>query len=333
MSVPVVDLGALSPVERAALAAQLQRESMRDKGYTATPLGEDVAAFLAAKRQRFSENTLKAYESSLDKLARHFADLRLEDFEPPIGTERITEYLDRHWGTAKGSTYNMHRSATSTFFEFWQVRGRLHGDPMRGIDRARKEQLYREIFSDDERLAIIATASLRDRIALRLLFDYGLRRGALKAVQFRHFDHQRRWLTIFTKGAKVRQLRIPDTDLWMELERHILEAGAQGEHFLMCVRRPIPRAGWRDFPEREMSTSTIHNWFKRVQLEAGIKEPLHLHAARHTAAQRVLDATGNIVAVQKLLGHSSIATTQEYVGMGEDELAQVMVAVLARDAR
>ena len=79
------------------------------------------------------------------------------------------------------------------------------------IERARKRDVHRTTFSPDQRRSIIASApDLRDRIALRLLFDYGLRKGALKAVQFKHFDHERRRLTIFTKGQKVRELPLPD---------------------------------------------------------------------------------------------------------------------------
>ncbi|TMK24947.1 MAG: hypothetical protein E6G62_06855 [Actinobacteria bacterium] len=89
-------------------------------------------------------------------------------------------------------------------------RGRLHGAPTLLVERARSRQVYRTTFTADQRRAIIAEQPLlRDRIALRLLLDYGIRKGALLAVQFKHFDHQRRRLTIFTKGQKVRELPIP----------------------------------------------------------------------------------------------------------------------------
>ncbi len=54
-----------------------------------------------------------------------------------------------------------------------------------------------------------AQEELRDRVAVRLLLNYGLRKGALKAIQFKQFDHQRKRLTVFTKGQKVRDLPIP----------------------------------------------------------------------------------------------------------------------------
>src|SRR5690349_8203356 len=82
-----------------------------------------------------------------------------------------------------------------------------------------KRETQRHVFSDSNRQAIIASAeSLGDRLALRLFFDYGIRKGALRAVQFKHFDYQRRSLTIFTKGGKVRQMPIPHGAFWTDLE-------------------------------------------------------------------------------------------------------------------
>jgi integrase len=108
-------------------------------------------------------------------------------------------------------------------------------------DRTGQEPTGRATFTTDQRHAIIAEqASLRDRIALRLLLDYGIRKGALCAIQFKHFDHQRKRLTIFTKGEKIRELPIPDPDFWKDLERHILDIGARDDYYLLSPHKRIP---------------------------------------------------------------------------------------------
>jgi site-specific recombinase XerC len=94
--------------------------------------------------------------------------------------------------------------------------------------------------SDQRRAIISEQPDLRDRLCLRLLLDYGLRKGALQAVQFKHFDHQRKRLTIFTKGQKVRELPLPHRAFWHDLEHHILDIGAQPSHYLLCTQRTIP---------------------------------------------------------------------------------------------
>jgi hypothetical protein len=100
-----LDIGAtahhprLHPTVALAEAARLIREAVRDKSYQLTPIGADAAGYLRAKRKRLTDSSYRDYESCLDKLARHFLDLQIEDFEPPAGIERIEEFLDALWGS------------------------------------------------------------------------------------------------------------------------------------------------------------------------------------------------------------------------------------------
>ena len=315
-------LQAVVPRLTVAQAAQIMREAMRDKSYQLTPIGAEVAAYLRFKRKRLTDASYRGYESSLDKLALHFADLEIGDLEPPVGARRIEEYLDHRWGEKTPGTYNVNLSITSDFFKWAVVRGLLHGNPCTAIERARKRQPARTVFSRDERLRILAeNPDPRDRLALRLLLDYGLRKGALQRVQFRHFDHLRKRLTIFTKGEKVRDIPIPDPAFWDDLGRYLIENGCQPHHFLMCSFKVIPRGSTgappivKQYPEKPMSASAgMHRWWYGCLQRAGIvptgtTSGERMHKARHTAGQRVLDATGDLKLVQKLLGHESIKTT------------------------
>lgn len=321
-----------------AQAARIMREAVRDKTYQLYPMGEEAARYLRSKRKRLTDSSFRGYEGSLDKLARHFPDLRLEDFELPVGAERLEEFLDDRWGDSAPGTYNVNHAYLTDFFR-WQVkRGRMRSNPMTLVERAKTREVYRSTFSSDQRRAVIASADdLRDRLALRLLFDYGIRKGALRVIQFKHFDHQRKRLTIFTKGRKVRELPIPQPAFWMDLERHILDVQAKPAHYLMCLRKTIPRAGVRTFPDRALSSTALHRWWYRQLEEAGIvprgtTDGEHMHKARHTAGQHLLDATGNLKAVQKLLGHASIQTTGDtYADWDNDQLARSLMESFADD--
>jgi integrase/recombinase XerC len=319
-----------------AHAARILREAMRDKSYQLLPLGQEAAVYLRAKRKRLTDSSYRDYESCLDKLARYFADLLIEDLEPPIGTTRIEDFLDAHWGGSAPRTYNKNLSIVTDFLKFQRMRGRMDRDPTEAIDRARSRQVHRTTFSADQRRSIVASQDgLRDRIALRLLLDYGLRKGALTVIQFKHFDHVRKRLTIFTKGAKVRDVPIPHPAFWHDLERHILDSEAKADHYLMCRQKTIPRAGVRRFPDKPMGVHGMHLWWYGCLERAGIvaegtTSGERMHKARHTAGQRVLDATGNLKAVQKLLGHASIQTTGDvYADWDIDQLAATMADVLA----
>jgi len=319
-------------------AARMMREAVKDQTYREYPLGQDAATYLWAKRKRLTASSYRDYEGCLDKLARFFLDLQLADFEPPAGTRRVEEFLDAQWGGGAPRTYNKNLSIVHDFFKWAVLRGELHGDPTLPIERARSRQVYRTTFNPDQIRAIIASQDdLRDRIAVRLLLDYGLRKGALTAIQFKHFDHYRRRLTIFTKGEKVREVPIPSKPFWFDLERLLVELEAKPNDYLMCRQKTIPRAGVRLFPDKPLSGHGMHSWWYRCLAKAGVvpegtTSGERMHKARHTAGQRVLDATGNLKAVQKLLGHSSIQTTGDvYADWDLEALAQTMADVLGDD--
>ncbi len=148
-------------------AARMLREAMRDKSYQQFPLGQDVAAYLHAKRKRLTASSYRDYESGLDKLIRHFFDLELTDFEPPIGTRRVEEFLDHQYGGQAPRTYNKNLSIVKDFFKWAQLRTLLHGDPTLAIERARSRGVYRTTFTPDQIRAIIASQDdPRDRIEL-----------------------------------------------------------------------------------------------------------------------------------------------------------------------
>lgn len=327
----------MNPTMSLAEAARIMREAVRDKSYQLTPLGQEIAGYLRVKRKRLTDSSYRDYESGLDKLARHFPDLEIADFEPPVGVQRIEEFLDAQWGAGAPRTYNKNLSILRDFFKFCVLREKLHGDPTLPVERARSRQVYRTTFTEDQQRAVLANAvELRDRLALRLLLHYGLRKGALQAVQFKHFDHQRKRLTIFTKGEKVRELPIPHSAFWLDLERHILDVAALPEHYLMP--RMVPsRYGTTPDPTKPMGVHGMHSWWYRRLTDAGVvakgtTSGERMHKARHTAGQRVLDATGNLKAVQKLLGHSSIQTTGDiYADWDVEQLTATLAAVLADD--
>jgi integrase/recombinase XerC len=323
-----------------AEAARIMREAVKDKSYQLYPLGQDVASYLRVKRKRLTDASYRDYEASLDKFVRYFTDLGLEDFEPPVGTQRLEEFLDHQWGHREPRTYNKNLSILGDFFEYAVVRtDQLHGDPTTPIERAKARGVYRTTFSPDQRRAIIASQeSLRDRLALRLLLDYALRKGSLKAVRFQHFDHVRKALTIFAKGGKVRTLPIPDPAFWDDLGRLIVETGAQPTWYLRPSTKGNQHAR-REIHTDPMSDHGMHNWWYRCLTNAGVVDQgttngERMHKARHSAGQRLLDHTGNLKAVQQLLGHSSVATTGDiYVGWDEQALAASLESVLAQERK
>lgn len=315
------------------------REAVRDKSYRAYPMGGEAGAYLRWKRGTIMPATYRTYESILDKVARAFPDLEITDFEPPVGTERLEEFMDSQWGGHATGTYNTCLAILSDFFKWAVLKGKLHGDPTLPMRRRKKSQAHRTTFNDDGRLAIMANGpepgyERRDRICLHLLLDYGIRKGALQRVQFKHFDSNRRILTIFTKGGKVQNVQIVDPALWDDLEKLRFDLDAKPDWFLLHSRQIIGQGRFRDVHEKPYGSRGVHEWWYRCLQRAqvvdiGVTSGEKMHKARHTAGQRILDKTGNIKAVQKQLGHASPVTTMEtYVDWDDAQMAETMRQVL-----
>lgn len=340
---------ALDPVQ---LAARTLRDAVRDKSYRAYPMGQEAGAYLRWKRGSITAATYKSYESTLDKLVRFFCDLEMSDFEPPMGTERMEEFLDTRCAELTDATYNTYHAICADFFKWAAIKGKLHGNPMLPVRKRKKRGVYRAIFSADQRRAILGLGPdpdylRRDRICLRLLLDHGIRKGALRNIQFQHFDTNRRRLTIFTKGGKVQELALPDPKLWDDLEKLMFEIGARPSHYLIASRRRLfwkydPDTGdalmrWHNYPEKQFSERGTHEWWYGCLQRADVAEPGQtsghkMHRARHTVGQRILDKTGNLKAVQKQLGHSSIRTTGDmYVDWDIQQQEDTMLLILSED--
>jgi len=336
-----------SPLDANQLAARTMRERVKDKSYRAYPLGQRAGEYLRYKRGRLTPSSYRDYEACLDKLTRDHLDLDIGDFEPPVGTQRLDEFLESRWGARASRTYNKNHSILSDFFQWARMKTLIHGDPMLPIPKHRKRDVHREIFRGDDRSRILADGPSsdhlrRDRIALRLLLQYGLRKGALQAIQFRHFDQSRHRLTIFTKGQKIRELPIPDDAFWDDVAKLMFELEAEPQHYLMQRQRQIwrgytdtgSRFEYKRYPEHAMGDHGLHDWWYGCLERAGLvpkgtTSGEKMHKARHTAGQAVLDSTGNLKAVQKLLGHSSIQTTADtYTDWDIDQLEQTMREVL-----
>jgi integrase len=331
-----VDAVSVSALQLAEAAATM-RDAMRDESYRLLPMGGEVEAYMRAKRKELTKGSERKYRAALAEIALHFPDLELKDFEPPVGTERLEEFMDIRWGHLAPRTYNSCLSAIKDFFKWQAARGYLNGDPSLPIKRAKTRDPHRETFHQDQVRAIVAGQDdLRDRLALRLLLNYALRKGELRAVQFKHFDHVRRRLTVFGKGGTVTQVPIPDPAFWLDLERLILDTEGQGSHYLLCGRKGH-RYGSNPVPDIPMGNHGLHDWWYARLADAGIvargtTKGERMHKGRHTAGQALLDATGNLKAVQKLLRHKSMLTTADvYVDWDLDQLAQSLAEALKED--
>lgn len=340
-----------------AAAARMLRESVRDRSYRSTPLGLEVARYYRWKKNEWGaeESTLRDYEAILRNLCVHFADLQLRDFEPPIGIERLRECMDFFWGTAAARTRNKARSVWIDFFE-WAIReGRgIHGNPARALARAKQRDTEKELFGENfiDRVLTAQTYDA-DWIGCSLILRYGLRRGGVANVQLKHFDFERRLLTVHTKGGRIHSLPLPDRDLWTRVGRLQLEGlgpdspllyrqdtrrmkvdDDQAEEFLQLGNGKRQGYAWivRRKHDRQVTGKLVHLWWYRCLERAdlipkGTTAGMNMHRGRHTSITAMVRGTHNLKLAQLLAGHADIRSTAGYAGLDTEDLADALTRI------
>src|SRR5438067_10150040 len=297
-------------------AARIMREAVKDKSYRSTPVGLEVAHFIRWFRNEYgaTSETLRDYEAILAKLAIDHADLELTDFEPPEGTTRLREFIDERWGEAAPRTRKKVRAVLMSFFKWAQTEFKLRGNRVVPIRSPRLRDVERELFSAEDVARIVAAQpELRDRVALKLLFLMGLRKGELAAIRYRDIDLGRRRLRVHGKGGKIRHTPIPTEELRTEIAELSLRRDPT-QHLLYPQKRgPKGTVIWEN-RRKPLSGPALHRWWYRCLTRAGVVDEgtthgKKMHGARYTSGTEFYLATGDIYATQQLLGHADVSTT------------------------
>lgn len=217
--------------------AQHPTATSRRDAYLATPIGAEAGEYLRHKSKRLTDASQRSYSAALRWFALDHPDLTPADLEPPDGTRIIEDFLAARWGDKNPKTYNIQLTVLTNFCKWMVLRGRIHGDPTLPIERAKPRPFHRSTFTPVQRQAILdTTRDTRYRIAVKLLLDYGIRKGALAGVRFEHFDPARSRLVIFTKGGRIHELPIPDPSIWDGIAQLQEEPGAQPSDYLLCAQ-------------------------------------------------------------------------------------------------
>jgi integrase/recombinase XerC len=299
-----------------------------------TPNGREgrrlIEGFLThlAKERQLSPHTLKAYGRDLAALAdfldRHSGGPWSFASVDRLAIRGFLGELERR-GVAKRSAARA-LSAIRSFYRFLQVHHGLETTPVRAtrgprvkrtlpgyLDRDRTERLFREA----EALAAGGNAAaLRDLAILELFYSSGLRLAELTGLDLGDLDLLGDQLKVCGKGRKERLVPLGSRAnqalrRWLEVrEPFAARPGADREAVFVSRRgtRLAPRTVQR----------IVHRALDRVGADG-----LKTHSLRHTFATHLLDAGADLRAVQELLGHASLGTTQIYTHTSVERLKQV----------
>jgi len=282
---------------------------------------EQFADFLTFERG-LSDRTIKAYHRDLDRFL-DFLDRRgvRRPGEIDHGDLRAHVYELKDRGLA-ASTIRRAQSALRTYFAFLLAEGVVESDPSERMESPRTGRRLPTVLSTEEAEALLAAVDessplhWRDRAILEVLYATGIRVSELVSLSLADLDLDEGFLTVFGKGAKERIVPVGGPAI-RALERYLRElrpelraGGGGGVVFLSHRGNPLSRM-------------TIWNVVTDCAERAGIEKKVSPHTLRHSFATHLLEGGADLAAVQELLGHADISTTQIYTHVDREYLRTV----------
>ena len=273
--------------------------------------------------KQLSSNTLAAYERDLIKTwqiaqvheIQHWAD---------ISEKYLGKWLAL-WREQGLSARSLQRRLSSlrSFYQYLHTKGEVSVNPalLLKAPKAQKKlpvtldvDQIRALLDDEQQQADGDALKIRDHCILELFYSSGLRLSELAALTIDSFGDNFQQVRVSGKGSKER----------------ILPVGAKAKeaiHQWLSVRVALQKNDdsslFLSKNGDRLSHRQIQNRVKQFAREAGIPSSLHPHMLRHSFASHMLESSGDLRAVQELLGHSDISTTQVYTHLDFQHLANI----------
>ncbi len=278
-----------------------------------------------------SPHTVIGYRRDLAKLLRFMQDQQLQQFDM-LDANRMRNFIaTAHRGSAGSAGLapkSLQRLLSSCRSLFRQLtrEGLLAGDPLLGVRGPKVRRKLPQVLDVDEAGALVeidggGKLAVRDRAMLELFYSSGLRLSELIGL---------RWIDLDLEGGEVRVLGKGSKTRIVPVGRHAITAlRALGAEEGMQPETPI----FRGRGGAPINPRTVQLRMKTLALQQGIPKPIHPHLLRHTFASHMLESSGDLRAVQELLGHADIATTQIYTHLDFQHLAKVYDAAHPRARR
>lgn len=294
-------------------------------------LATPVVAFLRhlASEKRYSSHTCSSYQRDLDRLACWLSGRGCHQWGQ-VSSHDLRQYVaELSRSGLSGRSIGRHLSAVRRFYHYLLRERQVRDNPAVGIRAPRSGRRLPRVADVDQLCQLLDAPpedllEIRDLCMFELMYSSGLRLAELAALDLPSVDLQAAEVRVQGKGGKERLLPVGRKALaalqaWLSVRGNL---AAQGEPALFVSRR-----GGR------LNRRSIQLRLARWGLVKGADQRLHPHLLRHSFASHMLESSGDLRAVQELLGHADIATTQIYTHLDFQHLARVYDAAHPRARR
>ncbi|TAL74447.1 MAG: tyrosine recombinase XerC [Rhodanobacter sp.] len=286
---------------------------------------QQVATWLdhLANERQASPNTLAAYRRDLAKLLAWMDAEAIPDFTA-LEPNRMRQFVAaEHRGGLAPKSLQRLLSACRSLFHALQREGTLRHDPLAGVRGPKVHRKLPVVLDVDEAASLMDSGGdgalgVRDRAMLELFYSSGLRLSELTGLRWGDLDLAGGEVRVLGKGRKT---RIVPVGRYAVAALHAL-AKAEGN----ATEAPV----FRGRHGAAISPRTVQARLNKLALLHGFAKHVHPHLLRHTFASHLLESSGDLRAVQELLGHADISTTQIYTHLDFQHLAKVYDAAHPR---
>jgi integrase/recombinase XerC len=276
--------------------------------------------------RRYAPATIANYTRSLNQLCAHIEALHVSRWRD-VHADQVQGFIAKAHrnGLSPGSLRDM-LSAYRSFYRYLAREGEAAANPALGVRSPKSPRKLPQVLDVDEVSALLDFSAddpeaVRDRALLELLYSSGLRVSELTSVRWRDLDLAEGLIRVTGKGSKTR----------------IVPVGAKAITALQALREQ-DRPGADDPLVRgrlgkPLTPDGVRTRLKRRAKDQGVWKRVYPHLLRHSCASHVLESSGDLRAVQELLGHADIGTTQIYTHLDFQHLARVYDAAHPRARR
>lgn len=269
--------------------------------------------------RRLSPHTLESYRRDLQQVSDWCRQQEIASWQT-LQPNQLRQYLAaRHRQGLSGPSLQRQLSALRSLYRYLLREGQAGSNPAQGIRAPKAAKKLPRTLDSDQLARLLDQPSddplvIRDLAMIELCYSSGLRLAELVSLNLQELDLADATLEVTGKGAKSRRLPIGGKALeairrWL-VERQKL---ADLEETALFVSQRGRRIHPRSVQQR------LGRW-ARLQ---GTPGGLHPHQLRHSFASHLLESSGDLRAVQELLGHANISTTQVYTHLDFQHLAEV----------
>lgn len=269
--------------------------------------------------RRMAAHTIGSYRRDLERLSRFCASQAVSNWNHLMPEQARSYVAHLHRDDLGGASIRRMLSAARSLYRYLIRENLAQQNPFMGIAAPRSGKRLPKALSTDQASRLMEVDGdgflpVRDRAMLELLYSSGLRLAELVSLDVADVDLRDEVVRVTGKGAKTRVVPVgryarDALRSWLVARAGAVASGEQA----LFIGRNGRRLGARSVQLR------LGFWARRLQ----VGMPVHPHMLRHSFASHLLESSGDLRAIQELLGHANISTTQIYTHLDFQHLARI----------